>query len=167
MTRYNQPEDASLLGLISDLRARIVKLETRNKSAAISVFTPIKMTDYNAAVVVNSASYVDTHIFPGVFRASTPIVYITVVCSDSTTTGDFRLVDISGDLLTGIDNTLVAPVLIPVGTTTETSFSSAQDNDYWDDLPIGTDRTIKLQVRRTAGAGTISVKARYLTQVPG
>lgn len=116
---------------------------------------------------ISSGSFVDTHEFPCVFIAPVPIVRLTAICSDGSTAGEFRLTDSAGVALTSQDGSAVSPTPIPAGTTTEILFENNQVPNYWQTLPVGTDQTIKLQVRRTAGSGVIVIQAKYLIQVPG
>jgi hypothetical protein len=116
--------------------------------------------------VTASGSFASMFQFPCVFVAHVPIVRFTAICSDGSTAGEFQLADNNGVALTGLDGVAVAPTPIPAGTTVETLFENNQDPNYWQDLPVGTDQAIRLQVRRTAGSGTIAINARYLIQVP-
>jgi hypothetical protein len=166
VTRYNTPSDSDLLGIIASMRRRIDRLERFSRQQTIATTSPIKASDYTTAVAVTSATFVDVFVFPYIFLAHTPIARFTATCTDATTSGEYRLVDANHNELQDRNNNAVATMTIPLGTTTETSFENDADPNYWTDYTIGSDQFVLLQVRRTAGAGTINVKAKYLAQIP-
>jgi hypothetical protein len=131
------------------------------------VLEPVKASEYTTPVAVTSGTFVDTHIFRGVYVGAQPRVKITAICTDGTTAGEFRLADAAGNSLTGFFGATVDPKAIPTGTTSETDFENDQDPNYFYTLALNSDYFVKLQVRRTAGAGTINIKAKYLQQRPG
>lgn len=130
------------------------------------IMEPVKASEYTA-VGVTSGTFIDTHIFRGAYVCAQPVVKITAICSDGTTSGEFRLADSAGASLTGFFGATVTPKVIPTGTTVETNFENDQDPNYFYTLNTNDEYIVKLQVRRTAGAGTVSVKAKYLIQKPG
>lgn len=166
MSRYNTHRDTNLPDIILALKSRIDKLERSTTTSTTSTVRGIKATDYGTPVAVTSGTFVDTYIFPCTFLAPTPLVRLTATCSDGTTAGEFRLTDIAGNSLTDKNGQPVAPTPIPLGTTVETAFENNQSPNYSNSLPIGADQTLKLQVRRTAGAGTINISTKYLVQIP-
>jgi hypothetical protein len=106
-------------------------------------------------VAVTSASFVDVFevharkvnaFLEGRFQAA---------CSDGTTTGEARLVDALGAPL-AIHDTAQVPVTIPAPTTVMTRFTTGAC--VYPGVVHVTVMTVRLQVRRTAGAGTISVR---------
>jgi hypothetical protein len=165
MSKYNSPSDYDLIEQIRQLRGRIEQLE-RFTHVTPAIFTPgVSVADYNAGFVTSSDTFVDAHYFIIYVNGPTPVIRLNAFCSDGTTSGEFRLADSGSNALTGPDGEAVQVGVIPLGTTSSTYFStSAFSPNYWDDLPAGTDRFLRLQVRRTAGAGSITTRPRHLYQ---
>lgn len=167
MTKYNTPRENDLGYIIGQLRDRISNLERFSSTTRTHVTSPVKMADFNVPVAVTSGSFVDTHIFNGIFLAATPVVHLLATCTDGSTVGEFRLVDFSGSVFTDFNGDAVSATSIPTGTTTATEFWNNATLNYYRNLEVGSDGTVKLQVRRTAGSGTINIQAKYLAQLPG
>ena len=165
MSRYNSPPNAA--EYIESLAKRIKHLETFRRQTVLTPILARKVSEYDTPVNVTSTSFVDTYVFFGVIAATKPRIYIEVLCSDSTTSGEWQLVDGMGTVLTDRFGVAVPPKSIPVNTTSYTLQTNDQDPGYYVDSALGERYEFRLQVKRVAGTGTISVKARQLLQVPG
>lgn len=164
MSKYNTPKD--VIDEFAALKRRIEHLERFSKASTLASTGPRLATDFSTPVNVTSGSFVTTHVFACIYLAPTPVVRILATCSDGTTAGEFQIVDSSGVVLSDPTGSVVPATAIPTGTTTETPFENNQVPNYWNDFAIGTDMLYQLQVRRTAGSGTIAVRAKYLVQMP-
>lgn len=163
MAKYNTAPD--LFAYIRNIERRVESLERGVRAVPVPI-RALRSSDY-VDVAITSGTFVDTHFFPTVFLAPKPLVTIAVTCTDGTTAGEFRLTNEAGTPLTGPNGETITSKVIPLGTTIETVFTNDQTPNYWARQAVGTDFFVKLQVRRTAGTGTINVKAKYLLQVPG
>jgi hypothetical protein len=120
------------------------------------------MRPVNAAldVVVNSGSWTD--VFESNGRKVNAYVEgrFQAVCSDGTTAAEARLADEAGSPLANSDSDVQSPVGIPTGTTALVRFTT-QGCLY--PGPVHTTvMTVRLQVRRTSGTGTITVRPGVL-----
>lgn len=171
MSKYNTPADFDLLNQIKALQDRISVLERQSRPSSVAPVYGTPASEWATAPLgsypqlVTSATFVDTFYFHFPHAAPTPIVTMQCNCGDGTTSGEWRLASTSTLSLTGPGGVTVPPMVIPLGTVADTVFANNQSPNYWDDFPIGTPRLVRLQVRRTAGAGTITVRARHLVQV--
>lgn len=168
MSKYNSPADFELLNQIKVLQDRLSALERSSQQPSFSVASPINADEWISGdyfYVVNSASFTTCYYFPYAYLAPTPVVVFEAVCSDTTTSGEARLSANSTDPITGPDGAVVPNLPIPLGTTSTQFLTTANlSPNYWTDFPIGTRIFTRLQVRRTAGAGTITIRAHYLYQ---
>jgi len=117
-------------------------------------------------VAVTSGTFVDTHLIYTVSKSSLARFYFTAICTDGTTSGELRMTDSTGTPLTGFFGATVDPVVIPLGTTTETNFNTDTNTTLVFATPSveGDPYTIKIQAKRTAGAGTMNIRPQFLYQ---
>ena len=162
---YNRTPD--IIRFIKGLASRVDRLERNKPQASLYPIPGYNATTWQAGgydyttsnTVFETAFYV-----PFLVTAPTPVAVFEAVCSDSSTSAEVRLASDSVTSLTGANGSVIPPIAIPVNTTSLTLFSTDQDPNYWDGLPMGTKRFIELQVRRTAGAGTVTMRLHYLYQ---
>lgn len=166
MSKYNSPTDTDLIEVIRRLQSRLDTLERSSRSSSTQVTAPILPVDWNAGGVISGNTFVSIFYFPTIWTAPTPVVTIEANCSDDTTAGEFALADRAGVELTDINGNPVVPKAIPLGTTAVTIFQNDQVPNYHRVLPTGTPEFIRLLARRTAGAGTITIRAYHIVQVP-
>lgn len=170
MSKYNSPQDFELLNQIKALQDRISVLERTSKASTTQLASGIPQPAWDAggswAVGVTSATFTNVFYIPLIHSAPTPVAVFEADCSDATTSGEYRLADSATTSLTGKDGITIPPGIIPLNTTSSPVFTTdfSPSENYWTDHVVGTAKFYRLQVRRTAGAGTIYIRFRYLYQ---
>lgn len=133
-------------------------------AALYDSITPTKTSD--VGVGVTSGTFVDIYDVDVHWIAPAHSMLFRAICSDGSTAGEVRMVDETGTQVGGFFVT-IDPTVVPAGTTTATEFETLDGTDpYYVVKAIGTKLRYKLQARRTAGAGTLTVKALYYKQRP-
>jgi hypothetical protein len=137
-------------------------------TALYNNITPTKTSD--TGVAVTSGTFVDIYDIDGPYISPAHTLVFSAICSDGSTAGEVRVVNKdTGTSLTGFFVT-IDPEEIPAGTTTLTDFTilggTSGISQYYVTRNMGETIRHSVQARRTAGAGTVTVKARYYKQTP-
>lgn len=120
-------------------------------------FIPVDYTSAATAQTTSSGTFVATHEHRG-FRQNPALAPVVAVkCSDGSTSAEVQFYDVTNAVYLGgpLGSPAVVTATVPIGTTTFTSFAPSPAMQ----LPGNMSDPLHLQihVRRTAGAGSVSV----------
>jgi hypothetical protein len=148
------PKPGDLGRELRDMKARIRALESARRLPSFA-FTMLPTTTV-LDIAVTSGTFVD--VFEVHARKANAYLEgrFQAICSDGTTAGEAILTDGAGVALLDVQGAAQVPVAIPLLTTARTRFVT-QACVYPGDV-LTTAMTVRLQVRRTAGAGTITLR---------
>lgn len=129
--------------------------------------TPALATSADTLFTTTSATFVNAYVFRFNFTQGYLRAFFGAICSDGTTAGEVRLTDRFGTAISGFFGAVITPKVIPIGTTTETDFTTNPNDANGEPLLqslVGAEQYVVLQVRRTAGVGTVGIRGWNLQQ---
>lgn len=120
-------------------------------------FIPVDYTSAATAQTTSSASFVATHEHRGFRQNPAMAPVFSVKCSDGSTSAEVQVYDVTNSVYLGgyLGSPAIVTATVPIGTTAFTEFAPTPAMQLPGNMSDPTH--LQIHVRRTAGAGSVSV----------
>jgi len=166
--RQFAPDTFQTLQLL-DRAGHIVAGENYLSSGARAPIIPIALTLTSTPVEASTTSGTFVSLFVSEFirmNATCRLLFLAR-CSDGTTSGEVQIFNTdTGTALTGFGGATVNPTAVPTGTTVNTEFDTGSNYPHYLPNAFDTIQRLDIRARRTAGAGTFTIRPVFFTQGP-